>query len=198
MPDVLSLCDYSGVWSAPWEQAGYEVQRIDLQHGGDVRLLERLTRAPSVILAAPPCDHFALSGARWWASKGQPALLEGLSVVDACLRAVAIYDPYIWALENPAGRLSKYLGKATGSFNPADYGDPYTKRTLLWGKFTMPQKNPVPATLGSKMHLVAPGPNRKNIRSETPRGFTEAFFLANRWLIRAGVTSTCLTTEESK
>lgn len=195
MPDVLSLCDYSGVWSDPWEKAGYEVQRIDLQHGGDIRLLERFKRPPSVILAAPPCDHLALSGARWWASKGQSALLEGLSVVDACLRAVAVYDPRVWALENPVGRLSRYLGKATASFDPADYGDPYTKRTCLWGKFTMPQKNPVPATLGSKMHFVGPGPNRKNIRSETPQGFAEAFFLANHWLIRAASISSEPTTD---
>jgi len=102
--------------------------------------------------------------------------------VDACLRAVAIYRPRVWALENPSGRLSHYLGPPTGSFDPADYGDPYTKRTCLWGDFTLPQKNPVEATEGSKMHRVPPGTNRKNIRSETPKGFAEAFFMANRWL----------------
>ena len=36
------MCDFSGSWSAPYEQAGYEVKRIDLQNGGgDVRLLMR-------------------------------------------------------------------------------------------------------------------------------------------------------------
>ena len=33
MLKILSLCDYSGSWSAPHERAGYEVKRIDLQKG---------------------------------------------------------------------------------------------------------------------------------------------------------------------
>lgn len=181
---VLSLCDHSGAWSEPWLRAGYEVIRIDLQDKKDVRTLSFMKRAPSVILAAPPCDHLAVSGARWWVSKGETALLDALAVVDACLRAVAIYQPDVWALENPAGRLSKYLGPSQHSFNPADYGDPYTKLTCLWGRFTMPQKNPVLATEGSKMHLIGPGPNRKNLRSKTPQGFSEAFYQANHWLTR--------------
>jgi hypothetical protein len=193
MPDVLSLCDYSGVWSAPWERAGYAVQRVDLQHGGDIRLLKHLSWRPSVILAAPPCDHLAGSGAQWWKRKGEGALLESLALVDACLRAVMLYRPGVWALENPVGRLSRYLGPAVATFDPADYGDPYTKRTCLWGEFTMPQRNPVPATLGSKMHKIGPGPNRKNLRSETPQGFAEAFFLANRWLARADTVRETIT-----
>ena len=81
-------------------------------------MLKFLERAPVVILAAPPCDHLAGSGARWWAEKGEGALLEALAVVDACLRAVAIYRPRVWALENPSGRLSRYLGPPVGTFNP--------------------------------------------------------------------------------
>ena len=180
---VLSLCDHSGAWSAPWESAGYSVCRVDLQDGADVRLIPYLEHAPSVILAAPPCDHFSVSGARWWASKGPTALFDGLAVVDACLRAVALYRPRIWALENPAGRLSQYLGPAVATFDPADYGDPYTKLTCLWGEFTMPQKNPVPATEGSKMHKIGPSPERKNLRSVTPVGFAAKFYRANAWQV---------------
>lgn len=182
VPDVLSLCDKSGVWSDPWASAGYDVLKVDLQNGQDVRLLEHMDDAPRVILAAPPCTEFASSGARWWAQKGEQALRDALAVVDACLRAVAIYRPRVWALENPSGRLSRYLGPPTGTFQPADYGDPYTKLTLLWGDFTMPQKNPVEATLGSMMHRVPPSQERQNIRSKTPGGFSEAFYMANRWL----------------
>jgi hypothetical protein len=39
------------------------------------------------------------------------------------------------------------------TFNPNDYGDPYTKRTCLWGEFNTPVRTPVEATEGSKMHL---------------------------------------------
>lgn len=180
MVDVLSLCDHSGVWSEPWVQAGFDVQRIDLQAGTDVRTLPFIRQAPRVILAAPPCDHFANSGARWWAGKGEKALHEGLALVDACLRLVAIYRPAVWALENPCGRLSRFIGKPAHTFNPSDYGDPYTKRTCLWGEFTMPQKNPVAATEGSKMHFLGQSKQRKNVRSKTPEGFAREFFLANR------------------
>jgi hypothetical protein len=37
---ILSLCDRTGNWSGPYEEDGYEVVRVDLEHGQDVRLLE--------------------------------------------------------------------------------------------------------------------------------------------------------------
>lgn len=43
----------------------------------------------------------------------------------------------------------------------------------------MPEPRRVDAVEGSKMHLVSPGPNRANIRSETPAGFAKAVFEAN-------------------
>ena len=179
---ILSLCDYSGAWSEPYRLAGYDVRRIDLQHGQDVRLIEHCGERIHGILAAPPCDHFALSGARWWESKGEQAAIDGLAVVDACLRAVAIYRPEWWALENPVGRLRRWLGPPAWSFHPCDFGDPYTKRTHLWGHFTPPCPlicaawQPVAASQGSKMHTMI---RDKRRRSETPAGFAQAFFEAN-------------------
>jgi hypothetical protein len=184
MKAVLSLCDFTGNWSRPYEQAGYEVVRVDLQRGEDVRFLKHLGRPIYGILAAPPCDHFALCGARWWEGKGERAVLEGLAIVDACLRAVAIYRPEWWVLENPVGRLRHYLGPAAMTFQPCDYGDPWNKRTCLWGHFTPPvplvsavARNPVAPTLGSRMHRMSSA--WKAQRSETPEGFARAFFEAN-------------------
>jgi hypothetical protein len=183
-PLILSLCDFSGEWSRPYTEAGYDVRRVDLKHGQDVRLLEPIGDPVHGILAAPPCDHFALSGARWWEGKGESAVLEGLAIVDACLRAVAIHRPVWWALENPVGRLKRWLGPPAWSFDPCDFGDPYTKRTHLWGHFTPPcplvsvtARNPVAATLGSKMHTSV---RDKAKRSVTPAGFARAFFEANQ------------------
>ncbi len=140
---ILSLCDYSGNWSAPYREAGYEVICIDLQHGMDVRMLHyNFARFEEIgvhgILMAPPCTHFASSGARWWATKGEAAIIEGLSIIDACLRTVVLYQPKWWALENPVGRLVHYLGKPRFAFDPCDFGDNYTKRTQLWGSFAPP------------------------------------------------------------
>jgi hypothetical protein len=201
---ILSLCDYTGNWSRPYEEADYEVVRVDLQNGGDVRLLRWIDRPVHGILAAPPCTHFSRAGALWWRGKGEGAILEGLSTVDACLRAVAIYRPTWWALENPVGRLKDYLGPAQWGFQPYQFGDPYHKRTWLWGHFTPPvplfsaqarcQVAPTHSAPGGiwgglkKAHLPSyrcpdrmnlAGSIRKNERSVTPPGFAQAFFEAN-------------------
>jgi hypothetical protein len=174
---ILSLCDYSGVWSQPYVDDGYDVLRIDLKHGQDVRLLELPDRYVHGILAAPPCTMFANSGARWERSEGD--MLDALSIVDACCRIIVATKPEWWVLENPAGKLSRYLGKPTMTFQPNEYGDPYTKLTCLWGSFNAPVRELVEATEGSKMHFVPPGPKRAEIRSQTPAGFARAFFEAN-------------------
>lgn len=135
---ILSLCDHTGNWSRPYEEAGYPVIRVDLQDGQDVRLLRRIDEPIHGILAAPPCTHFSRAGAWMWEAKGEAAILEGLALIDACLRTVAIYRPTWWALENPIGRLKDYLGPPNWRFDPWMFGDPYTKRTWLWGEFTPP------------------------------------------------------------
>ena len=178
---ILSLFDYSGEWSRPYREAGYDVIQVDLKHGQDVRLFEKLPHPVRGILAAPVCTEFAGSGARWWAEKGDPALLEGLSLVDATMRIIAVHEPVWWVLENPVGRLNRYLGPPKMTFNPCDYGDPYTKRTCLWGDFTPPMRDPVEPTEGSKMWVKYGGKSErtKELRSVTPAGFARAFFDAN-------------------
>lgn len=174
---ILSLCDFSGAWSQPYVDDGYEVIRIDLRHGQDVRMMEIPDRHVHGVLAAPPCTVFANSGARW--TRSEKDMLDGLSIVDACTRLILMLNPAWWVLENPAGKLSRYLGAPVMTFQPNEYGDPYTKRTCLWGKFNAPVRNLVEASAGSKMHLMAPGPERAQMRSQTPAGFAQAFFEAN-------------------
>jgi hypothetical protein len=174
---ILSLCDYSGVWSQPYVDDDYDVVRVDLKHGQDVRLLELPDKPVYGILAAPPCTVFANSGARW--ERSERDMLDGLSIVDACCRLILMARPEWWVLENPAGKLSRYLGTPRMTFQPNEYGDLYTKLTCLWGVFNTPTRTPVEATEGSKMHRVAPGPLRAAIRSETSAGFAQAFFEAN-------------------
>jgi len=181
MPVILDLCGGTGSWSKPYRDAGYDVRVIDpLADGADVRLFEIPEYTVHGVLAAPPCTHFAGSGARWWRDKGEEALLDGLSVVDACLRVIWATSPKWWVLENPVGRLVHYLGKPKMYFDPWEYGDPYTKKTCLWGEFTEPLRSPVEPTEGSKMHLLSPGPDRWRLRSATPPGFAQAFFEANQ------------------
>lgn len=175
---ILSLCDLTGTWSQPYVDAGYDVRRVDLQAGVDVRLLCHQGPVHG-ILAAPPCTMFASSGARW--ERSEADMKEALAVVDACLRFVATCRPRWWALENPIGTLGRWLGEPLHYFNPSDYGDPYTKRTCLWGQFTIPPVTPVHPAEGSKMWSQYGGRSMrtKNARSATPDGFARAFFLAN-------------------
>lgn len=174
---ILDLCGGTGAWSRPYREAGYDVRVIDVVDGYDVRLLE-YTPAYGV-LAAPPCTHLSSSGARWWKGKGDDALIESLSVVDACLRIICVAKPRWWALENPVGRLSRYIGKPVMTFNPCDYGDPWTKRTCLWGEFNLPEYDRVEPTEGSQIHTIPQIKGRAVLRSVTPPGFARAFFKAN-------------------
>jgi hypothetical protein len=171
---ILDLCSGSGAWSLPYRVYDYDVRRIDLPQ--DVRLLEYPGRVHG-ILAAPPCTVFARSGFRW--PRSELERIDALSVVDACLRLVVVCRPEWWALENPIGNLKNWLGKPAMYFNPCDYGDPYTKRTALWGSFTEPQRRSVAPALGSMTHTLQPGPKRAAIRAITPAGFAAAFFMAN-------------------
>jgi len=197
---ILDLCGGTGSWSKPYAEAGYKVVLIDPMEWSTeipplVHHLQKDVRkvtyedleawAPSAhevvgILAAPPCTVFANSGARW--PRTEAEMLEGISVMDACMRIIGLVKPNWWALENPIGKMKKYLGPPKMYFNPCDYGDPYTKKTCLWGEFTVPVKTPVPASLGSKMHLNYGGKSAatKRARSATPAGFAKAFFEANQ------------------
>lgn len=153
MKTILDLCSGTGAWSQPYVDAGYNVIRVDLQLGYDVKLwpsnFSDFARLPNEfvsvvelnihgILAAPVCTVFSGSGARW--ARTDEAIHQGLSLVDACLRIVYATNPKWWCLENPVGKLQKWIGPPVKNFQPNEYGDPYTKRTCLWGTFQMPQK----------------------------------------------------------
>ncbi len=182
---ILDLCGGTGSWSKPYQEAGYDVRVIDINEGYDVRLFEYPGKVHG-ILAAPPCTAFAGSGAQYWPSKDENGeTILGLSIVDACLRIIAMTRPQWWALENPVGRLRRWLGPPAYSFQPYEFGDPYTKRTLLWGEFTPPlplfvgEVREVVPVEGSRMWRLPPSPERSALRSITPAGFAQAFFEVN-------------------
>ena len=195
---VLSLFDHTGVWSQPWEDAGYRVVRFDLQDDpdtGDVCafdvgfFIEQFGDFEGAdvyaILAACPCTEFAASGARHFATKdadGRTAA--AVELVHQTLRTVEYYRPAIWAIENPVGRIERLAGLPPWrlAFDPHHLGEPYTKRTHLWGRFNADLPiAPVAPVEGSKMHRRYGGGGlaTKNARSATPEGFSYGFFMAN-------------------
>lgn len=194
MPTLLSLFDYSGHWSEPYERAGWTVVRVDLKHGHDLRtwhphdagLLPGQVRG---VLAAPPCTDFASSGAQYWPKKdADGTTAASVALVTRVLLIIDHLAPAFWALENPVGRLNTCIPALVAwgprYFNPSDYGDPYTKRTGLWGNFHMPEREPTPVTRftdqGSWIQsLGGKSARTKTLRSTTPLGFAYAFFRSN-------------------
>lgn len=190
---ILDLCGGTGSWSKPYKDAGYDVVLITLPQWNITKISnEELPQKPiHGILAAPPCTHFTNSGAQYWKAKDQDGrTLADTQIITACLRIIAMCQPEWWAMENPTGRFVRWMGKPQLVFNPCDYGDPYTKRTCLWGRFTEPIKTPVEpefvtASNGdrySKIHMKTGGSSAKTkeLRSITPQGFSQAFFKANQ------------------
>lgn len=179
---ILDLCGGSGSWSKPYADAGYDVQVVDVRDGLDVRWYTP-PKGVHGILAAPPCTEFAGSGARWWADKPPALLWEALGVVMACLEIIRRARPVWWALENPVGRLPRYIGSWAYTWHPWEYGDAWTKRTCMWGDHVQPVKSPVePGSDGKpadRIWRMGPSPERAALRSLTPPGFARAFFEAN-------------------
>jgi len=173
---ILHLCAKQGSDSLPYREAGYNVILVTKEM--DVR---KYIPPISVhgIIANPPCTHLAGSGARWWKEKGDAALLEALSICDACIRIVWLSNPEWWYLEQPVGRLPRFYRAPIIRYQPCEYGDPYTKKTCLWGDFNIPKRRIVKPTEGSKMHLLPPSEDRADLRSECSPGFARAFFEAN-------------------
>jgi hypothetical protein len=153
------------------------------------------------VLAAPPCTSFSSSGARWWAErhdKPNEAWLEKTygawaskyfdTPLDYANTLVAVTQAVIefaaptqfHVVENPVGRIAEQndLPKPLLTFDPNHFGDPYTKKTLLWGSFNpnLPTAH-VEATDGSAIANLSS--SATNERSETPEGFAYAFFMAN-------------------
>ena len=205
---ILDLCGGTGAWSKSYKEAGYDVRLVTLPNY-DVRTYIPPDNVYG-ILAAPPCTMFSL--ARTKANKPRD-LKEGMECVRACLSIIwscmevkqdtakKTLPLKFWALENPNGMLKYFLGKPAFEFNPYDFGDQYKKRTMLWGWFNEPKKNPIELTDRQKeLHKTNSQPlpkfdymkskdihpemfgklTRQERRAITPAGFARAFYKANR------------------
>jgi hypothetical protein len=197
---ILDLCGGTGAWSRPYKEAGYDVRNITLPRWDvtcyftsdnyvcfvyDGQMNIQISKIYG-ILAAPPCTMFSLARTR---AKKPRDFNEGMEVVRACLDIIwKVREEKklaFWALENPMGYLRQFLGKPPLTFNPCDYGDPYTKKTDLWGYYNEPKKHPVKLDADTIARLkinnrILPGKGSiATRRAITPKGFANAFFKAN-------------------
>ena len=209
MKTVISLFDISGIMVKPWLDAGYQAFIVDCQHpvaydNGGITSEGNLHKVhwdlsrpwlPPVdrkditfVAAFPPCDHLAVSGARWFAGKGLRRMAQAIDLfataAEFCEWAEA---PYM--IENPVSTISSYWRKPDHTFSPHQYtgyctNDNYTKKTCLWTGhgFVMPD-HLLDLSLGQpddRIHKAPPGPDRHNFRSATPQGFAWAVYEFNR------------------
>jgi len=210
---ILDLCGGTGSWSRPYKEAGYDVRNITLPDNdimdwskGDMPEIAYLIQERKIygILAAPPCVMFSFVRTK---AKKPRDLEEAMKLVKQCLYIIwscmeikqdtkkKTLPLKFWALENPNGMLKFFLGKPAFEFNPCEFGDPYKKKTYLWGWFNEPIKsNPVESKqpqfdmiLNKDLAKIPPDykrpdgmTDRQVRRSITPKGFADAFFRANK------------------
>jgi len=198
---ILDLCGGSGAWASPYEKAGYDVRLVTLPEN-DVRTYDPPENVHG-ILAAPPCTEFSLVKSEKLARDFDA----GMEIVNACLRIIDKAKPKWWALENPVGHLHRFIGPPKFVFQPWEFGDPWTKKTGIWGNFNVPtkthaawddveqnyslyirkpRKKPNMVWLHKSAykdipayhHLPAPTTDA-GFRAMTPQGFSRAFFKEN-------------------
>jgi hypothetical protein len=180
--NVLIACEFSGVVRDEFTKAGHVALSVDLlpselpgwHYQGDVR--DVLTAYPwDLMVAHPPCQYLAVSGARWF--KDRPE--EQRAALDFVALLLGAPIPRI-ALENPVSVISSRIAKPDQIIHPWQFGHGETKSTCLWLK-GLPPLTPTQTVEGRspRIHREPPGPDRWRNRSRTYRGIAAA--MASQW-----------------
>ena len=158
---IISLCDYTGLFTEPWRDAGYEALHIDPQRENNGTILEMMpeigaaVRSGMVAFVAgfPPCTDVSVAGARHFKKKRKADMhfqAKAALVAEQC-RMIGNLSGAPWFFENPRSVFSSIFGPPNYKFNPCDYGgylpdddahpewpdilpprDAYKKDTWLW------------------------------------------------------------------
>lgn len=137
---ILQLCADTGSDTWPYRSdPSYEVVTIGADIGVENYHPDRPIHG---IIANPVCTEFSAArhGKTFGGNEREAGNTEaGMMLVRECLRVVEEANPVWYAIENPAtGRLRDFLGKPTFTYEPWNFGSPWTKRTGLWGRFNAP------------------------------------------------------------
>ncbi|MDH5146877.1 hypothetical protein P5X92_17470 [Microbacterium sp. RD12] len=136
---ILQLCADTGSDTWPYRlDPKYEVITIGADIGVENYHPDRPIHG---IIANPVCTEFSR------VRRGKPGQNyphesdpeKGMFLVRECQRVIEEAQPQWWAIENPAtGSLRDHLGKPDFSYQPWQFGSPWTKLTGLWGNFNKP------------------------------------------------------------
>lgn len=178
---VLIACEFSGVVREAFNRMGHDAWSCDIigteivgKHLiGDV--FNFIDWDWDLMIAHPPCQHLAVSGARWFPQK-QAEQEKALQFVRD-LMSVSVEKV---AIENPVSIISTRIRKPDQIVQPWMFGHGETKATCLWLKNLMPLKaTDVVEGRENRIHRMAPGPDRWKNRSRTYWGLADA--MARQW-----------------
>ena len=190
---VLVACEESGVVREAFRRRGHDAWSCDLlpsrdgsefHYQCDVNLLLHPNWGWDLMIAHPPCDDIACSGARWFPEK----IADGRQqrALDFVRRLMAVPIKRI-ALENPVSVISTKIRKPDQIIQPWQFwhldepGKGEVKTTCLWLKNLPPLVPTTPDEPGRHQAcwLMGPSPTRKRDRSTTYRGIAAA--MAEQW-----------------
>ncbi len=179
---VLIGCEFSGAVRDAFRELDHDAYSCDIipdeknskyHIRGDI--LDVISKDWDLGIFFPPCTHLCVSGARWFAEKQQ----EQKEALDFVRTLMNCDIPRI-AVENPIGIISSRIRKPDQIIQPWEFGHGETKATCLWLK-NLPKLKPTNIVKGreSRIHHMAPGPNRSKERSRTYMGIAKA--MAEQW-----------------
>jgi site-specific DNA-cytosine methylase len=178
---VLVACEFSGIVRDAFRARGHDAVSCDLlpseRLGPHLQcdVCEVLDDGWDVLIAHPPCTHLAVSGAKWFAAKGQEQA-DALAFVRLLMSAPISRI----AIENPISVISSRIRKPDQIIQPWMFGHGETKATCLWLK-GLPPLAPTNVVEGreQRIHRMPPSPDRWRERSRTFAGIAAA--MAEQW-----------------
>ena len=143
---VLIACEYSGTVRDAFLKLGHDAMSCDLlptdvpgpHYQGNIFDIvdEVVDDRWDLIIAHPPCTYLSRAGARWLYKGGkidQVRYEQGLEARRFFFKLLNANCPRI-AVENPTPMKIFDLPTPSQVIQPYQFGDPYSKRTLLWLK----------------------------------------------------------------
>ena len=179
---ILIACEFSGIVREAFRKKGHDAWSCDLlpteipgnHYQGDV--FDIINGGWDIIIAHPPCNDLAVSGARWFKEKKANGSQQ--KSIEFFMRFTELKCKT--AIENPIGIMSTIYRKPDQIIQPWMFGHGETKATCLWLR-GLPKLEPTNIVSGreQRIHNMTPGPDRWKERSRTFQGIADA--MADQW-----------------